>query len=137
MITIEEAAEIVATAVNKNYFEADDVMVVIPEATIHTSYGWVFFWNSKRYRESKDPDYLLAGNSPILVLAKNGATVSLGTCRPTEELLMKWESQHPWICGGPRRGWFKTFVDRILGRYCKGCSGCSGPGNSRYPEEHP
>ncbi len=91
MVTIEDAAEIALAAANKSYSQADDVLVAVSEATIHKSYGWVFFFDSKRHRESNDPDHELAGCSPILVLAQNGATVLLGTSRPAEELLKKWE----------------------------------------------
>jgi len=42
-------------------------LVVLDEETIHFEFGWVFFYQSKEFVETSNPDFLLGGNVPIIV----------------------------------------------------------------------
>jgi len=61
------------------------------EHTIEKPYGWVFFYNSKRFLESGDPFESLVGNSPVLVEAADGRMTHLGTAWSVEDSLRKLE----------------------------------------------
>jgi hypothetical protein len=61
-------------------------LVLRPELTAETDVGWVFFYESKRFLETRDGHDRLMGNAPLLVTL-GGAVHLLGTERPVEEYL--------------------------------------------------
>jgi Immunity protein 35 len=61
-------------------------LVVQHERTLDTDIGWVFFYESRRYLETRDPHEQLIGNAPILV-CHSGAVHLLGTEHPVEHYL--------------------------------------------------
>ena len=61
-------------------------LVLRPELTAETDVGWVFFYESARFLETRDHHDQLMGNAPLLV-AHDGAVHLLGTERPVEEYL--------------------------------------------------
>jgi hypothetical protein len=48
-------------------------LVIFDEQTIETDFGWVFFWNSKKYRETGEFRDTLAGNRPLIVDRRDGS----------------------------------------------------------------
>ena len=40
---------------------------LVPEDTVEFDLGWIFFWDSKKYLETRDFSDALAGNAPIIV----------------------------------------------------------------------
>lgn len=63
----------------------DGGLVVIDHLTITKPYGWVFFYNSRRYVETGDIFESVAGNGPVVILADTGEAVVLGSARRPEE----------------------------------------------------
>jgi hypothetical protein len=67
-------------------------------------YGWVVFWNSRAYVETRNPTARLAGNGPLVVL-RNGDVHRLGTAFPLEWMLRDLEESlgidHPPGDGPP------------------------------------
>lgn len=62
-------------------------VVVLEERTITKPYGWIFFYNGRRFVETRDIMHAIAGNGPIVILAETGETIPLGTARrPAEEI---------------------------------------------------
>jgi hypothetical protein len=61
-------------------------LVVTPDSTLATDVGWVFFYESRRYLDSRDVHDKLLGNAPLLV-TRAGAVHLLGTERPVEAYL--------------------------------------------------
>ena len=61
-------------------------LVLRPELTAETDVGWVFFYESRRYLETRDDRDRLMGNAPILV-GLGGDVHLLGTERPVEEYI--------------------------------------------------
>ena len=45
----------------------DEPFVVVDSHTIEKSYGWVFFYNSRKFVETGLLQYRLAGNGPVIV----------------------------------------------------------------------
>ncbi len=59
----------------------DDEIIIVGEATIEKSWGWVFFYTSRKYRETKEVRYALAGNAPIIVERSSGRLIPTGTAK--------------------------------------------------------
>jgi hypothetical protein len=60
---------------------------LIEDATVRKPYGWVFFYQSRRYLASGDIFDSVVGNSPIVILAADGEMIELGTAlHPSESL---------------------------------------------------
>jgi hypothetical protein len=65
--------------------------VVLDERTIERTWGWVFFYNSKRYLETREIRYALAGNAPYIVNRYTGALSVTGTAHPIEHYIAEYE----------------------------------------------
>lgn len=61
-------------------------LVLCSERTIDTDVGWVFFYESRQYLDSRDEHDRLMGNGPILV-ARSGAVHLLGTTLPVGDYI--------------------------------------------------
>jgi hypothetical protein len=68
-------------------------LVVVDEMTLTKPYGWVFFYNSRLYLETRDILHAVAGNGPVVVLADTGEVVTLGTARPSEDEIAGFEQK--------------------------------------------
>lgn len=66
-------------------------LALVDERTIHKPYGWVFFYASRRYMETRNIVHAIAGNGPVVVLADSGEVVTLGTARRSEEEIASFE----------------------------------------------
>jgi len=92
MIVKNTAQRLVTEKINADYNIDDDELIIIDDLTIEKDYGWIFFYNSKRYLETEDISYLIAGNSPILVEKENGSLYELGTAFPVDEYIKQYET---------------------------------------------
>ena len=64
-----------------------DEPIIFDEHTIERDWGWVFFWGSRKFEETQDFKYALAGNAPILVKCVDGSAHFTTTAIPVEEYL--------------------------------------------------
>lgn len=71
--------------------EEGDALVVLDASTIERSWGWVFFYTSKLWLETREVRYVLAGNAPILIERESGTMHVLGTARPIEAYIASYE----------------------------------------------
>lgn len=69
----------------------DDSAVIIDSAIMAKSYGWVFFYDSRKHVETGNISYALAGNGPIIVLKSSGELVALTTAVPVLEAIEMFE----------------------------------------------
>jgi Immunity protein 35 len=65
------------------------------EFTRETDFGWVFFYNSKRYIETGVFSYALAGNAPVIVDRRDGSVTSTATAVPVEVSIERYRKAHP------------------------------------------
>jgi hypothetical protein len=65
------------------------------EETIERSFGWVFFYQSKRYLENLQIRDAVAGNAPIVVTKSDGRLHPTGTAFPIELYLKQFENYMP------------------------------------------
>lgn len=64
---------------------------IVDSATIEKPYGWIYFYNSRRFLETRDMIHGIAGNGPLVVLAASGEVVTLGTARRSEDAIREFE----------------------------------------------
>jgi hypothetical protein len=60
--------------------------VLLREETVATEDGWVFFYNSRKFIETGDFSFTLAGNGPIFI-RKDGEVHQLPTYIPWEQAI--------------------------------------------------
>lgn len=89
---IEEAQSLVQAELDNNTDpNDDDQCVVLEEETIEKEWGWVFFYQSKKYIETGDIGEMLAGNAPYIVNKKNGQLHVTGTAEDIEYYISEFE----------------------------------------------
>ena len=76
MLTREQALELLAKRLGQLSPEND--FVTVEEGTIEKPYGWVFFYNSRKYLETGEIRYAIAGNGPVIVNKHLGTTDFFG-----------------------------------------------------------
>ena len=67
-------------------------LVVLTSATLETSFGWVFFYQSRAYVESHDPMEALVGNAPLIVNRITGDVIVTGTAEPIDSYISRYEA---------------------------------------------
>jgi hypothetical protein len=65
--------------------------VLLDEETLERNFGWVFFYQSKRYLETGEIRDALAGNAPLVVTKADGRIHITGTAYPVEHYLERFE----------------------------------------------
>jgi hypothetical protein len=92
VIDYSEAKRLVEEAINREYKVRGDQLIVIDSSTVEKDYGWVVFYESQRFMEHNDENYVIAGNAPLIV-ERDGTLHWLGTAQPVEEYLAAFEAQ--------------------------------------------
>lgn len=92
MIDIEQAKEIVKNIISGYALPDDDECIIIEPDTIEKDWGWVFFYTSKKWYETKNIKYAVAGNAPLIVLRENGQVLVTGTAHATEHYIERFEA---------------------------------------------
>ncbi|MDR1191335.1 MAG: YrhB family protein [Verrucomicrobiales bacterium] len=92
MLTIKEARYLVsgrlrAISPSENPFILDDSKV------IEKAFGWVFFYNSQKFMETRNDICRLAGNGPIIINKFTHDILILGTDKPANVLIEEYEGQ--------------------------------------------
>jgi hypothetical protein len=68
-----------------------DEIIILDDATIECQRGWMFFYTSKRWEETKDIRYALGGNAPIIVEKSTGKLHVSGTAHPAQHYIQRFE----------------------------------------------
>ena len=69
-------------------------LAIAGEHTIETDFGWIFFWNSKKYLETDEFEYALAGNAPLIVDRRDGSIHETSTAEPIEDIIVRYRKSH-------------------------------------------
>ncbi len=96
MLTKSEALEIVSKRLQQMSTSADP-FVVVEKSTVEKPFGWVFFYNSKKFLETGEYRHRLAGNGPVIVNKHNGSVEFFGASRPPLEIVAEYEQK---LAGG-------------------------------------
>lgn len=87
----DEARAVVAGQLHRRGVGGADGIAIIDSQTIEKPYGWIFFYNSRRYVESGELAYALVGHGPVVVVAHSGEIVELGSALPSEVAIRQLE----------------------------------------------
>lgn len=87
----DQALKIVQDIIKNWDLPEGDHYIVVESGTIEKEWGWVFFHTSKKFFETKDIKYAVAGNAPFIVLRKNGRVIVTGTAYPIEHYIKRFE----------------------------------------------
>nr|CEN54999.1 putative integron gene cassette protein [uncultured bacterium] len=91
MLSLAEAQSLVEAEISG--FPDDPLeVVVLTSDTRETSFGWVFFYQSRAYIESNDPMEALVGNAPLIVNRFTGDVVVTGTAEPIDTYISRYEA---------------------------------------------
>lgn len=95
VLTREEAKELVYARINAENPYAKQVLelVIIDDETIEKEYGWVFFYQTKKYLKTGNIVDSLVGNAPYIVNKYTGELIETGTANPIEEYIAEYESE--------------------------------------------
>lgn len=93
MIVESDAKYIASQYLEKLESEVGEPLEIVDKETIERSFGWIFFYNSKKYLESGELSYMLAGNAPFIIDRNNGELYETGTAKPIEEYISEYEEQ--------------------------------------------
>jgi len=93
MLTLDQAHKLVAdqVCVRPSWLPPEDEIVIVDTKTIERSWGWVFFYTSKRWLETQDISYALAGNAPLIVERETGHLLTTGTAYSIEHYIENYE----------------------------------------------
>ncbi len=92
MLTKTEALELVSSKLSK-MSSLDDPFAINDSSTIERDFGWVLFYNSKKFLESGEFQYKLAGNGPVIVNKRSGEVEFCASHKPVDECIKEYESK--------------------------------------------
>jgi hypothetical protein len=92
MLRRSEALELVSKQLDGK--SSDNVQyVVVGESTIEKPFGWIFFYQSKKFLETGIFKHRLAGNGPVFVNKMTGAIDFFGSLPPFDVILTDYEKK--------------------------------------------
>ncbi len=94
MLSRQQAEDLVQGILEEVARDVPGGVALMNEHTIERPYGWVFFYNSRRFLETGDRLESLCGNSPILIESATGRVTELGTATPVGESLHRFEIEN-------------------------------------------
>ena len=89
MITFEQARGIAVTEIAKALPKYD--FVLLDEETIIRPYGWIFYYTTRKHRETGHIMDSVPGNAPFVVNSSDGTVHFLPTGVPTPVALKAYE----------------------------------------------
>jgi len=84
-MTLESALEKAREYVEKQSELSSIELVLVEEITREEEFGWVFFYDSKKYIETDDIDFAVGGNAPIIIEKESGVLHVTGTAYPVDK----------------------------------------------------
>ncbi len=90
MLTKLEALAMVTKMLNTG-LALEDTVVVFDQATIDKPYGWIFFYNSKKFADTGILHYEICGNGPVIVNKHEGTVLAFGSSIPVEFIIEEYE----------------------------------------------
>ena len=71
---------------------ANESFIILDQETIEKAWGWMFFYQSRRYVETGELTEMLAGNAPLIVERETGRILPCGTVRPIDHYIENYEN---------------------------------------------
>ncbi|TDP60090.1 YrhB domain-containing protein [Flavobacterium dankookense] len=92
MLTEKEITEVANKFIREIEEEAKMELLILQKHIIKKPYGIIYFYTSKKYYETKDDKYAVAGNAPFLVEKETGNIVEFGTGASEEYYILEYEA---------------------------------------------
>ena len=67
-------------------------LLILDDLTQTEGFGWMFFYENKKYIETEDINYAVGGNAPIIVTT-DGSLQETGTARSIEYYIEEFRKQ--------------------------------------------
>lgn len=83
----EDALKIALRHVQARSKESDIELQLVEASTMWESFGWVFFYSSKKFIATGSIRDAIAGNSPIIVDKESGELLTTGTAYPIQHYI--------------------------------------------------
>jgi hypothetical protein len=93
MLTKEQAREKALKEILKYWQIEDDEPVIMDEDTMEEDFGWVFFYESRNFLDTKIYTYFLTDNAPIIVNKYDGSTHLTGTYGDIEDYIEEYRKE--------------------------------------------
>jgi hypothetical protein len=94
MVTRTEALAIAQAELATWKFNREgDVLILIESKTIERPYAWVVFWTSKRWYETGDFRYAMAGAGPFIISKQTGSVTQYSSAYGYESALEMYEEE--------------------------------------------
>jgi len=94
MVTRAEALAIAKEELAKWKFNREgDELILLENKLKETPYAWVITWTSKRWYETKELVYLLAGAGPFIISKQTGHITQYSSAYGTKSALEKYEEE--------------------------------------------
>ena len=71
---------------------SNDCYVIVENETIEKEWGWVFFYTSKKWLETNELIYAVAGNAPFIVERSTGKIIITGTANGITHYIERFEA---------------------------------------------
>jgi len=88
--SVIDARERLYAELSRLHNEEGRSVVILEERTRVKSYGWVFFYQSRKYVETGKIADMLLGNGPVIVL-RNGRIHQLGAAQSADDSIRAFE----------------------------------------------
>jgi hypothetical protein len=86
-MTLDDARQIVLDYLKQLERDTGCELAMLDGNTLKREFGWVFFYNARRYVETGNITHALAGNAPIVVTSRDRRIHVTGTAHPLEHYL--------------------------------------------------
>jgi hypothetical protein len=86
-MNMSDAQQIALRYVKDLERESGCELALIDSATIERSFGWVFFYDSRRHIQTGNIRDAIAGNAPFVITRADGNVHETGTAQPLEHYL--------------------------------------------------
>lgn len=93
MVDSGQAREIAQKWIDSNFDCSGDDDEIVVFHVREEEFGWIFFYQSKRYLETCDFSDQLLGNAPVIVKRESGEVVVTGTAKPIDDYVRDLQIQ--------------------------------------------
>lgn len=132
MVNREEAHRLISAWLIRQSAKGNIELVLLDQQTVETDFGWVFFYTSRRFKETRNFRDALAGNAPMIVDRATGSLHVTGTALATVEYIEEFRcnramvglSTASFVGGTPDDGVVLVKLPRDYRNFLHSINGC-------------